>query len=172
MRRLRRNDKEVELDITSFMNLMVVLVPVLLLNMVFSQITILNLKLPESAAANISSADVNESLELVIRREQLTLNYPAGVLLTQIPAVEGKHDYKALSTFLQQVKQNLQQQQKDRRDIVILSEPDTSYQAIVTAMDTVRSYKAVVAASVVDAELFPDISLGDAPESAQGAVMP
>ena len=30
-------------------------------------------------------------------------------------------------------------------------------------MDTVRSFKAVVAASLVDAELFPLISLGDAP---------
>jgi biopolymer transport protein ExbD len=169
MPRLRRNGKEVELDITSFMNLMVVLVPVLLLNMVFSQITILNLKLPEGAQEQVASADVNESLELIIRRDQLTLNFPAGVPLKQIPAVDGKHDYLALSNFLQQVKQTLQQQSKDRRDIVILSEPDTSYQTIVSAMDTVRSYKAVVAASVVDAELFPDISLGDAPIVEAGA---
>jgi hypothetical protein len=32
-------------------------------------------------------------------------------------------------------------------------------------MDTVRSYKAVVAASVVNAALFPEISFGDAPIS-------
>ena len=31
-------------------------------------------------------------------------------------------------------------------------------------MDTVRSYQAVLAANVVDAELFPDISFGEAPE--------
>jgi hypothetical protein len=31
-------------------------------------------------------------------------------------------------------------------------------------MDTARSFKAVVAASVVDAALFPQISLGDAPQ--------
>jgi hypothetical protein len=30
-------------------------------------------------------------------------------------------------------------------------------------MDTVRSYRAVVATSVVNAELFPEVSLGDAP---------
>jgi hypothetical protein len=30
-------------------------------------------------------------------------------------------------------------------------------------MDTVRSYEAVLVADVVNAELFPDISLGDAP---------
>jgi hypothetical protein len=32
-------------------------------------------------------------------------------------------------------------------------------------MDTVRSYDAVVAGSLVEAELFPEISLGDAPAS-------
>ena len=39
-------------------------------------------------------------------------------------------------------------------------------------MDVTRSFEAVVAASVVEAELFPDISLGDAPElsSSQGVV--
>jgi len=36
----------------------------------------------------------------------------------------------------------------------------------VTVMDTVRSYKAVVAGSVVNAELFPEISIADAPSVA------
>ena len=46
---------------------------------------------------------------------------------------------------------------------------EVSYQTIVTAMDTVRSFKAVVAANLVDAELFPNISLGDAPILTHGA---
>lgn len=41
--------------------------------------------------------------------------------------------------------------------------PDIDYQTLITAMDTVRSYQAVVAASVVEGELFPDVSLMDAP---------
>ena len=41
--------------------------------------------------------------------------------------------------------------------------PDIDYQTLITAMDTVRSYPAVVAASVVEGELFPDVSLMDAP---------
>ena len=56
----------------------------------------------------------------------------------------------------------------EKKDILILSQPDTSYQTIVRSMDTVRSFKAVVAASVVEAELFPAISLGDAPPPAKG----
>ena len=38
--------QEAELDITSFMNLMIVLVPVLLMMMVFSKITVVELQLP------------------------------------------------------------------------------------------------------------------------------
>jgi biopolymer transport protein ExbD len=37
---------DAELDITSFMNLMIVLVPVLLLSLVFAQIRVLNIQLP------------------------------------------------------------------------------------------------------------------------------
>ena len=40
---------------------------------------------------------------------------------------------------------------------------DTSYQTLVTVMDKVRSYPTVAQLEVVQAELFPVISLGDAP---------
>ena len=51
----------------------------------------------------------------------------------------------------------------EKKSITILSEQDTDYQTIISTMDTVRSFKAVLAASVVDAELFPEIAFGDAP---------
>jgi hypothetical protein len=68
-----------------------------------------------------------------------------------------------MSTVLQEVKRQLAQEDIEKRDLVILSEVNTPYRTLVKAMDTARSYRAVVAASVVDAELFPQISLGDAP---------
>ncbi len=153
---------EAELDITSFMNLMIVLVPVLLLNMVFSHITVLDIQLPEAAAAAANS-DQPQQLELVLRSDKLELFYPSGQPLTQLPHQDGKPDFSGLSEYLQRLKQTLQQKGKEKRDIVILMEPQTDYQTLVSAMDAVRSFKAVVAASVVDAELFPEISLGDAP---------
>ena len=52
----------------------------------------------------------------------------------------------------------------EKRDIVIMPSSDTTYQALVSVMDSVRSYEAGVAGDVVNGELFPDISLGDAPE--------
>jgi hypothetical protein len=102
-------------------------------------------------------------LELVIYPEHMDLNYPAGVRLKRIEKVEKEYDYKMLSLILQEIKRQLRDKGTEKKDILVLSQPGTNYQTIISVMDTVRSFKAVVATSVVDAELFPDVSLGDAP---------
>lgn len=167
MRKRLRERKEADLDITSFMNLMIILVPVLLLNMVFSHITVLDLKLPDQADSSVpQETPEKQALELVILPDALVVNYPAGAPLKTLPKVEGNYDFKTLSTVLQEVKRQLEEKGIEKRDITILSQPGTDYQTLVRAMDTVRSFPTVVAASVVQAELFPDMSLGDAPVSA------
>lgn len=169
MRLNRRSKKEdAELDITSFMNLMIVLVPVLLLSLVFSQVRILNLQLPVTAtsAANDKNDEI-KLLELVISNDKIIVNYPSGVPLKEFNAkTSGKadFDFAALSRYLQDIKLTFQQKNIIKSDAVLLLQANVNYQTIITTMDTVRSFKAVVAASLVDAELFPNISLGDAPE--------
>ncbi|WP_259397139.1 biopolymer transporter ExbD [Shewanella sp. SG41-4] len=165
MRRRRRpNTQDAELDITSFMNLMIVLVPVLLLSLVFSQVRILNLQLPVLSEAEQAQDDQEPKiLELVITPARLALNYPAGMSLKQFELTDKGYDFAALSVYLQDLKLTFQQQGIEKNDIVLLLDPAVDYQTIVSAMDTVRSFKAVVAANLVDAELFPMISLGDAP---------
>jgi biopolymer transport protein ExbD len=79
-----------------------------------------------------------------------------------LPKKNGAYDYQGLSLALQDVKKNAEF--ADKKDISLLSEAKVNYQTLVTVMDTVRQYPAVVAASVVNAALFPDISLGEAPE--------
>ncbi len=176
MRKSRFRQQEAELDITSFMNLMIILVPVLLMSMVFSHITVLDLTLPDISSSSTPNDDPKkETLELVIEENQLLINYPAGAPLRRIPKIEDEesgemvHDFSMLSKVLQEVKRLLKDKDIDKDDILILSQPNTDYQTIVKSMDTVRSFKAVVAASVVDAELFPVISLGDAPVKNGGA---
>lgn len=188
MRRMRKSSlsQEAELDITAFMNLMIVLVPVLLLGMVFSQITVLDIKLPDAADAT-DDADNKKKIELLVREQEILVNYPRGIVVKRIPKIDvvdetiltvqgaasvidanattaKDYDYALLSLVLQEIKRQLREKSIDNKAITILSEPNTSYQTIVTIMDTVRSYKAVVALSVVDAELFPQVSFGDAPE--------
>lgn len=174
MRIRKRNREEADLEITSFMNLMIILVPVLLMSMVFSHITVLDLKLPDLAADSSQPNDQpeNQMLELVILPDRFVVNYPAGAPLKTVPQKDGQYDYKLLSDVLQEVKRLLKDRGIEKRDIFILSQPNTDYQTIVSAMDTVRSFKAVVAASVVNAELFPEISLGDAPVNAPAGGSP
>jgi biopolymer transport protein ExbD len=165
MRIKRRFKEEADLDITSFMNLMIILVPVLLMSMVLARTTVLDLKLPDMADSSIPlTEEPPQQLELIIRADKFEINYPAGIKLKWVEKTsDGNYDYKLLAGVLQETKRLLEDKGIQKKDIYILSEKDTDYQTLVSTMDTVRSFKAVVAASVVDAELFPEISLGDAP---------
>jgi biopolymer transport protein ExbD len=165
MRIKRRYKTAPELDVTSFMNLMIILVPVLLMGMVLSRTTVLDLNLPNLADSSIpQTEEPPQQLELIIRADKFEVNYPAGINLKTIEkTAQGDYDFKLLSSVLQETKRLLENQGIQKSDIYILSEKDTDYQTLVTTMDTARSFKAVVAASMVDAQLFPDISLGDAP---------
>jgi len=160
----RRIKKEAELDITSFMNLMIVLVPVLLMMMVFSRITVLELALPQLSEANEQNIDVKDQrLELVVRADNIAVYYPQGYLVKELAVTEQGYDYPALQMVLRRIKQTLINKNIDKKAATLLLEEDIPYQVIVALMDTTRSYQAVLIASVVDAELFPEISLGDAP---------
>jgi len=176
MRIKRRFKEDADLDITSFMNLMIILVPVLLMSMVLARTTVLDLKLPDMADSSIPpTEEPPQQLELIIRADKFEINYPAGIKLKWVEKTpEGTYDYKLLAGVLQETKRLLEDKGIQKKDIYILSETDTDYQTLVSTMDTARSFKAVVAASVVDAELFPEISLGDAPPPGEstGAVAP
>lgn len=167
MRRLKAHREAADLDMTPFISLLVALVPFLLVSVVFSHITVLDLKLPDAAGGGAGADNQNEEVELVIRADHLDINYPRGTLLKTIAdSGADQHDFPMLSSVLQEVKRQLREKSIDKKSITILSEPNTPYQTIVTAMDTVRSYKTTIATSVVNAELFPDIAFGDAPEQA------
>lgn len=162
MRRQKKFREEAELNVTSFMNLMIVLVPVLLMNMVFSQVAVLDLKLPKGDQPGLINPE-DISLEVTIRATgfQVSRTYQEQTeVLADLPKQNDDYDYQALSTTLQDIKKN--PIFSDKKDISLLSEAKVDYQTLVTVMDTVRQYPEVVAASLVDATLFPDISLGDA----------
>jgi len=167
IRKRNREQADAELDITSFMNLMIVLVPVLLLSLVFNQMRILQVQLPLlSSGALAKEQELPQKLELEVHADKLVVNYPAGQPLRETPpTADGKRDFKALALFLQDLKLTFQQKQIVKQDITLLLADNTDYQTMVTTMDTVRSFKTVVAASVVDAELFPKISFADLPKT-------
>ncbi len=162
-RRLRKGDKHpsVELNITAFMNLMVVLVPFLLMTAVFTHLTILELNLPPAnSSASPDKQKPTFELKITIRKDALILSDNKGGLIKRIPLrPEGTYNYRALKDVLKQVKARF----PDKTNVTILSEADTEYDHLVQVMDAVRSYAVLVDGVWINAELFPDIAIGDAP---------
>ncbi|EHJ05328.1 ExbD/TolR family protein [Marinobacter manganoxydans] len=158
-RRHRRLSSSPELDITAFLNLMIVLVPVLLLGMVFSQVRMIELNFPGMDAGQ--APDAKEfRLVVTLIPEGIEIADSDRGLIRVLPVGQEGQDFANLRQVLRQIKTRV----PDKTDVVLEVGPDIDYQTLVTAMDTVRSYPAVVAASVVEGELFPDVSLMDAPE--------
>ncbi len=171
-RKHRRLRSEAELDITAFMNLMIVLVPILLINMIFAHTSVLELNFP---AQDQTSADDQENLQLqvVILEDKLVVSDNQGGVIKAIDNLKagskvaathrngaGAYDFETLGKVMQELKSRI----PEKKDITVMARKATSYQTLVSVMDKVRSYRTVVAGSVVNAELFPEVSIADAPE--------
>lgn len=167
-RRIKRPKKDAELDITSFMNLMIVLVPVLLMMMVFSRITVIELNLPGLQGESAADAIAEEQLEVLVGNAGMAVFFPEGYLVKSLPAKSGAdgeviQDWDGLELILRQLKQTLLAKGVEKKNVTLLIQDDVPYQHIITLLETTRSYKDVVAASVVDAELFPEVGFADVP---------
>lgn len=157
--RPRRNRETAELNITAFMNLMVILVPFLLITAVFSRLAVLELNLPGPAAATTDSEEAGLNLEIVIRTGALDVRDRRTGRLKQFTAGEAGHDYQALGAFLREVKGR----HPETTEATLLLEPEVDYDTLVQVMDAVRVIAVEEEEAIVLAELFPEISIGDAP---------
>lgn len=161
--RLRRRGHETpDLDVTSFINLMVVLVTFFLGSAAYFQNSVLELNIPPAVtgAANPSEA---LQLEVIIRQDSLDVSDRRGGLIQRISNKNGSYDFKGLNEILKQLKVRF----PDKMDATILSAADTPYQVLVNTMDATRTFSVVSAGSVRYGDLFPEISLGDAPVRSQ-----
>ncbi|MFO7275453.1 MAG: biopolymer transporter ExbD [Pseudomonadota bacterium] len=156
--RRHRRKEAAEMNITAFMNLMVILVPFLLISAVFSRLTILQLNLPgESSGAAETQQVLN--IEVIVRKDGIQVADRGTGLLKSLPVTPEGHDLKGLNEYLQVVKTKFPQ----KTDATVLLEPDTPYDILVQVMDAVRAYTVQQDGRFTQAELFPDISIGDAP---------
>ena len=160
-RRKHKHRDEADLDVTAFMNLMIVLVPVLLLSMVFTHTTVIDLNFPAGESAEDAIDPENVHLEVMVRNDTLVVADGRGGTIKTIPRVDGEYDFAQLSLVMQELKRRM----PEKEDIVVLLERETDYQTLVTIMDKVRSYPTLQNLEVVQAALFPVISLGDSPSS-------
>ena len=159
--RVRRLRKDVaHLEITAFINLIVVLVPFLLSTAVFTRLSVIDLSLPAQNAPGLEQVKAdNLQLEVVVRPEALEVGDRIGGLIQRIPATATGPDVRTLQTLVQQLKTRF----PDKLDATVLAEPNTSYDTLVQVMDAVRAGHMTQGAKVVRSELFPNISIGDAP---------
>ena len=161
-RRTARRETNTELNITAFMNLMVVLIPFLLLTAVFSQVSILELDLPGSASETEQSLEEDETLQLevIIQENAFVLSERKGGVVAEFTYTDNAEEALAeLNSTLQVIKAR----NMELTAMTILAQPDTSYDLIIQAMDAVRLIPPSENTDNLPGELFPDISLGSAP---------
>ena len=154
----RKKQIHAELDVTAFMNLMVVLVPFLLMTAVFTHITVLDLKLPPPGSEADQPKVPPYEIRLTIRQKMLVLSDNRGGLIKRIVKKKNEHDFVLLKETLKQIKSRF----PDKTNLTILAEEKTHYEDLIQAMDTSRSYSTIYEGQQLFAELFPDISIGDA----------
>jgi len=155
----RQNGETAELNITAFMNLMVILVPFLLITAVFSRLAILELNLPGSSTEPVDPQEQTFQLEVIVRMDKIEVGDRNQGLLGRYPNTEDGYDYEAVETKLAELKEKY----PTKTDASILLEQDIEYNTLVQVMDMVRVAETIEDDSVVRSDLFPDISIGDAP---------
>ena len=181
----RRRAKEVpELDITTFLNLMVVLIPFLLITAVFSRLTIIELDLP-SSSGRAATTEPNFRLEVIVREAGIEITN-GNMVIAAVPKQDDEYDLEQLSDYMI----SLKRQYQNETAASILLEPQIPYDYLIQVMDAVKSAEVLVESTNSNADegisegdsieseslddltqpqqmqmvaLFPDISIGDAP---------
>jgi len=119
------------------------------------------LNLPGSSTEPVDPQEQTFQLEVIVRQDKIEVGDRNQGLLGIYPnGVEG-YDYDALADKLVELKERY----PTKTDAAILLEQDIAYDTLVQVMDTVRVAQEIDEDNeqIVRSDLFPDISIGDAP---------
>ena len=149
-----------ELNLTSMIDMMTILVFFLLVHGGFIRLAVLQLNLPSAQSAAQPEPPAFE-LEITVREASIDIGDRSSGLINRVEKTESGYDYVQLTEELRRIKQ----QYPDKEEATVLLEPYIPYEVLVAVMDRVR-----VAEERDDAlnrvnrvELFPQVSVGDAP---------
>ncbi len=152
-----------EIDVTTFLNLMVVLVPFLLITAVFSRLTIVELNLPSSSGGP-SNRENSFRVEVIVRDAGMEITNGTQ-MIASIPKQNDEYDFQTLSDFMIELKREY----PDHDSASVLMEAQIPYDYLIQVMDIVRSVELPVEEPVEGEPeyqlyaLFSEISVGDAP---------
>jgi biopolymer transport protein ExbD len=154
----RHSRRPAELLLVPMIDIFTVLVTFLLMTAVFSRTVILQLNLPASQT-EFREPPPGLQLEVMVRKDLLQVADRNTGPLATLPNTAAGPNYDGLTEYLKRVKAKF----PEKTDASILLEPDTTYDTVIQVMDRVRVFEVKEGLSTVQAELFPDISMGDAP---------
>ncbi len=140
---------------TTFMNLMVVLVPFLLITAVFSRITIVELDMP-SSTGGASLEEPGFRIEVIVRDAGLELTNGRSLIATIPRADDAGYDLETL----RQMAISLKRDHPDASDASVLLEPQIEYDHLIQVMDAIRA--------TTLAEVNPDAASAATPEGGEG----
>jgi biopolymer transport protein ExbD len=155
-----KSEGEAELAVTTFLNLMVVLVPFLLITAVFSRLTIVELNLP-SATGGGAATEIGFRPEVIVRENGVEVTN-GSVVIAAIPKVNGEYDLTTLSELMLSLKGDY----PSVEDMSVLLEPQIPYDYLIRVMDVVRTAEvpdATAESGLTRVALFTAISVGEAP---------
>lgn len=154
----RITNKELpELDVTSFMNLMVVLVPMLLLSMSLLSFQTIQIQFDDSIGESVTDKINNHDILSVEKRH----NHLQVVLSDgEVIYSQDEEGYKLLNRFLYDLKTQLLEEDKEASVVIRLAEALT-YQDTMDLLQAVTVYSALDYTDVVDLSLFPAVTFGN-----------
>jgi len=155
---LRRQRRPSELQLVSMIDIFTVLVTFLLMTAIFSRTVVLDLKLP-SNNASFPELPKGLNLEVIVRANSLTIADRGTGPLRELPNNAQGYDLDGLTQYLKFVKSRY----PDKVEATILLEPQIAYNTMVQVMDRTRVVEVNAGLRTVQAELFPSVSVGDAP---------
>ena len=149
-----------EINLTSMIDMMTILVFFLLVHGGFIRLAVLQLNLP-SAQSAAQPEPPSFQLEITVREAAIEIGDRSTGLINRIEKTASGYDYVQLTENLQKLKKQF----PEKEDATVLVEPYVPYEVLVAVMDRVR-----VAEERDDAlnrvnrvALFPQVSVGDAP---------
>ena len=158
--RLHKRHESAEINLTSMIDMMTILVFFLLVHGGFIRLAMLELNLPASQSEPGKEPPTLQ-LEITVRESEIEVGDRSSGALSRIEKGADGYDLAKLTEYLTKLKKEF----PDKTDATLLLEPSIQYDALVGVMDRIRVAEQLdtVSGRVLRTELFPAISIGDAP---------
>lgn len=160
--RRRTEEGMEELDLTPYMNFVMILIPVIMQASEYIKLAMLKIDLPPTQGAGAGQTETppppeEETLDLAVAvtKNGFTITSKSATLPI-IPLKGNQYDYEDLSKKLWDLKQQVTGQYPDDTKIIIAASTDTKYEVIIRTMDACRVYTGEDKKQHL---MFPDVSL-------------